>query len=118
MKILLDTCIWGGAQAFVRNRGHDVVWAGDWREDPGDEEILNRAHMEGRVLATLDKDFGELAVFRGIKHSGIVRIVGFPAREQGKAICAVLEKYGDLLGHGSIIILEIGRVRVRPPEAD
>jgi predicted nuclease of predicted toxin-antitoxin system len=34
----------------------------DWAKDPGDEEILTQAHREGRVLVTLDKDFGELAV--------------------------------------------------------
>ena len=31
-------------------------------EDPGDEEILATAYAEGRILITLDKDFGELAV--------------------------------------------------------
>ncbi len=103
--------------AMLRDLGHDVVWAGDWSEDPGDEEILNRAHREDRVLATLDKDFGELAVFRGVEHAGIVRIVGFPAREQGEAIHGALEKYGDELGQGAIIIVERGRVRVRPPES-
>jgi hypothetical protein len=42
-----------------------VIWAGEWAEDPGDDEILARAHREGRVLVTLDKDFGELAVVHG-----------------------------------------------------
>ena len=64
MRVLLDTCVWGGAKGGVASGGHDVVWAGDWPEDPGDEEILARAHAEGRVLVTLDKDFGELAVVR------------------------------------------------------
>ena len=61
MKVLLDTCVWGGAVKDFRSAGHDVVWAGDWQEDPGDEEILTRAHNKCRVLVTLDKDFGELA---------------------------------------------------------
>jgi hypothetical protein len=51
----------GGATS-ERSAGHDVVWAGEWHEDPGDEEILERAHVEGRILVTLDKDFGELAI--------------------------------------------------------
>ena len=29
MKILLDTCVWGGTTEEVANEGHDVVWAGD-----------------------------------------------------------------------------------------
>ncbi len=40
MKLLLDTCVWGGAKKTLESSGHDVVWAGDWAEDPGDEEIL------------------------------------------------------------------------------
>lgn len=36
MKLLLDTCIWGGARKDLEAFGHDVVWAGVWPEDPGD----------------------------------------------------------------------------------
>ncbi len=69
MKLLLDACVWGKAADALRTLGHDVDWAGDWPEDPGDEEILNRAHREARILITLDKDFGELAVLKGQPHS-------------------------------------------------
>ena len=31
---------------------------------------------DGRVLVTLDKDFGELAILHGVAHAGIVRLVG------------------------------------------
>ncbi len=62
MKILLDACVWGGVRAALAAAGHDVIWAGDWSSDPGDEEILDQAAAENRVLVTLDKDFGELAV--------------------------------------------------------
>ena len=67
MNVLLDTCVWGKAAAVLRARGHDVVWAGDWDRDPGDEEILAIAHREGRVLVTLDKDFVILPSRSGIR---------------------------------------------------
>jgi predicted nuclease of predicted toxin-antitoxin system len=54
MKVLLDACVWGGARAAIEAGGHDVLWAGDWLDDPGDEEILARARAEGRILVTLD----------------------------------------------------------------
>jgi predicted nuclease of predicted toxin-antitoxin system len=113
LKILLDACVWGGAKKELESAGHVVVWAGDWDEDPGDEEILARAHHEGRVLITLDKDFGELAVVHGQSHSGIVRLVNLSARQQGVYCLRVLEKYGDELSEGSIITVERDRVRVR-----
>ena len=62
MKVLLDACVWGKARDGLVSAGHDVVHAGDWAEDPGDEEILAGAFREDRVLITLDKDFGELAI--------------------------------------------------------
>ena len=62
MKLLLDTCVWGGAVKPLVDAGHDVVWTGAWESDPDDDEILALAYREQRVLVTLDKDFGELAI--------------------------------------------------------
>ena len=116
MKILLDTCVWGGALKELEASGYDVVWAGDWPEDPGDEEILNRAYSEGRILVTLDKDFGEIAVIRGIPHSGILRLVNLGARQQGSVCLRVIDMYGSELQSGAIVTAEPGRLRIRPPE--
>lgn len=82
MKLLLDTCVWGGAVGEMRAAGHDVVWSGDWQDDPGDEAILAKAHAQHRILVTLDKDFGELAIVRRQPHGGIVRLVDFSARRR------------------------------------
>lgn len=115
MKVLLDTCVWGGAKADLQAAGHDVIWTGDMPEDPGDEEILAQAHREGRVLFTLDKDFGELAIRRALPHGGLVRLVNIAAREQGLVSQHVLATYGDELTRGAIVTVEAGRVRIRPP---
>jgi predicted nuclease of predicted toxin-antitoxin system len=80
MKVLLDTCVWGKAQDEIAAAEHDVIWAGHWQVDPGDEEILAIAAREKRILVTLDKDFGEPAIVRGLPHAGIIRLVNFPAR--------------------------------------
>ena len=59
MRVLLDTCVWGGVKQLLAHAGHDVIWTGDWEKDPGDDQILAIAHNESRVLITLDKDFGD-----------------------------------------------------------
>ena len=46
MKILFDSCEWGGALAEIESAGHDTAWVGAWDRDPGDEEILPRAFDE------------------------------------------------------------------------
>lgn len=114
MRILLDTCVWGGVRHDLDAAGHDVTWAGDWAEDPGDEEILSRASQEMRILVTLDKDFGELAIVRGQRHAGILRLVNFSARQQAKACLHALAKHGSDLEAGAIITAEPGRLRIRP----
>jgi len=116
MKVLLDSCVWGKARAELEAAGHDVIWCGDWPQDPGDEEILARAKAEGRVLVTLDKDFGELAVLHGASHCGILRLVNISARQHAKVCLHVFALHGPELESGAIVTAESGRLRVRSPE--
>lgn len=118
MRVLLDSCVWGGARSAIAAVGHDVEWTGDWPADPGDEEILARAAAAGAVLVTIDKDFGELAIVRGLPHAGIIRVVGLAAREQGPACVAVLERYASELAAGALVTVDRTRVRIRAPRSD
>lgn len=114
MKLLLDSCLSGKAAAELGNHGHDVVWTGDWSADPGDVAILARAREDGRVLVTLDKDFGELAIVRGERHCGIIRLVDFSVSRQATTCLRVLALHGRTLTAGGIVTAEPGRLRVRP----
>lgn len=113
MNVLLDSCVWGGATSVIGAAGHEVEWVGDWPADPGDEEILAYAAAKDAVLVTIDKDFGELFVVRGLPHAGIIRIVGFAARDQGPASIAALARYGDELQAGALVTVERTRTRIR-----
>jgi len=79
---------------------------------------LAPAHLDGRILVTLDKDFGELVIVQGIRHSGLLRIVNTSARKQGPAILNVLNRYGAELERGAVVTAEPGRLRIRPPDDD
>lgn len=113
MRLLLDTCVWGGAVEPLVAAGHDVIWVGDWPEDPGDAAILGQAFADGRILVTLDKDFGELAVLHGMPHAGIVRLVNWSAVEQSGVCIRALNLYGAELQAGALVTAEQGRFRVR-----
>lgn len=116
MKLLLDTCVWGKARQELEAAGHDVIWTGEWAKDPGDEQILALAYSESRILVTLDKDFGELAIVYGKPHSGIIRLVNISARQQGQVCLRVLSLYGAELLSGGIATVEVGRLRLRLPQ--
>ena len=114
MKLLLDTCIWGPTGVTLRAAGHDVDWVGDWPFDPGDQEILERAHAEGRVLVTVDNDFGELAVRQGVAHSGIIRLAMTPVFLEAEVCLAVIAAFGQELQAGAIVTATPRRMRFRP----
>jgi len=114
LRVLLDACIAKVAAEELRAGGHDVAHMAVVDPDPGDDAILERARVEDRVLVTLDRDFGHLAVVRGVPHRGIVRLTGLRANQQGSAATMVLETYADELALGAIVTVEPGRVRVRP----
>jgi predicted nuclease of predicted toxin-antitoxin system len=116
MKVLLDSCVWGGARDVVSAAGHDVAWVGDWEGDPGDTTILGVAHAEARVLITLDKDFGELAILKGAPHAGIVRLSGIRSRDQGPVTVQVLALHQRDLEQQAIVSVEPDRIRIRLPE--
>lgn len=118
MKLLLDACVWPGAAIELARRGHDVVWVGDWPAVPGDDEILAFAVKEERVVVTLDKDFGELAVVFGHAHSGIIRIVNFHISKHASVCLSAIGQHGEELAEGAIVTAEPGRLRVRPAQSD
>jgi predicted nuclease of predicted toxin-antitoxin system len=113
LKLLLDTCLSVKARDALKAAGHDVVWGGDWEQDPGDEAILALAFQEERVLVTLDKDFGGLAVLQGVAHCGILRLVNFRVGEQAPACLKVLADYSEDLHAGALVTAEPGRIRIR-----
>ena len=59
----------------LRSEGHNVVRAsetGNSRSD--DQQILQRAISENRILITLDEHFGDWVVLPLKQHSGVVRL--------------------------------------------
>jgi predicted nuclease of predicted toxin-antitoxin system len=113
VRLLLDSCVWGGARKELAVLGHDAIWAGDWPQDPGDEEILSRANAEERILVTLDKDFGELAIVRGRPHCGIIRLVNIPVRQFATVCHEILSRYSGDLASKSLITVTEDRIRIR-----
>lgn len=116
MRVLLDTCVHSAARPVLEAAGHDVAAVADLPSDPGDEAILAQAAAEKRVLVTLDKDFGELAVLHRQSHAGIVRLVDARADEQGPRCAAVLRLHEADLVNGAIVTAERLRTRIRPAD--
>jgi predicted nuclease of predicted toxin-antitoxin system len=115
MKVLLDSCIWSGAKKNLVEASFDTIWVGDFLKDPGDEAIMEFSCREGRIIVTQDKDFGELAIFKGVAHFGIIRLVNFSALQHGSISVQILTKYQPELLLKALITVDQNKVRVRLP---
>ncbi len=68
MKFLVDECTGTSVVACLRGEGHDAVAVVEVMPEADDEEILDRAVAEGRIVVTNDKDFGEMVFRSGLAH--------------------------------------------------
>ena len=99
----------------LRHEGHDVTWIRTDAPGSSDPEVLSHAQSEGRILVTLDKDFGELAFRWGLPASnGIVlfRIRATSPAYVARVAVVTLASRPDWAGHFSVV--EDDRIRMTP----
>ncbi len=74
-KLYLDQMIRLDVALALRGAGHDVVRVsevGQSRAD--DEQILEKAIAENRILVTLDEHFGDWVILPLRRHPGVIRL--------------------------------------------
>ena len=64
-KFLADENVPGVFVQAARLAGYDIQWVAEISPSARDETILAMAQIDGRVLLTFDRDFGELAFRAG-----------------------------------------------------
>jgi len=96
----------------LRSAGHDVLAIAEVSPRIGDEEVLQRARDEKRVLLTEDTDFGELVYAEGLGSSGVV-LFRFPATTRPTIAAAALDvanRIGEELS-SRFTVVQPGRIR-------
>ena len=119
MRLLADENVPGAAIGALRTRGHDVLWVREEAPGSDDPTVLARAVSEGRVLLTLDKDFGELAFGAGLPAECGVVLCRIPPEDPdtlARAIVVALESRSDWPGQFAVVAAD--RIRVRPLSSD
>ena len=114
MRFLANENMAGDAVFALRERGHDVVWIRTDSPGSKDQDVLNRAVAEHRILLTFDKDFGELAFHAGLPADcGIIlfRINVASSSFISSAVIAAIESRSDWEGHFAVV--EEHRIRMR-----
>ena len=116
MRFLIDRCAGRRLAESLRRGGHDVLEARTLGPDPGDRALLELAESLGRVVVTIDTDFGELIYLHDVPHAGLVRLPDVPAERRIALMSEVIESHGIDLDERAIVTVRSGRIRVsRPP---
>lgn len=116
MKLLLDQGTPRSAAARLRQAGLDAVHTGETGlAEAEDDEIIQRATKEGRIIVTLDADFHTLlALTQASKPSVIrIRIEGLRAEEFCGLLLQVLHQCAEELAAGAMVSVNDFHIRVR-----
>jgi len=60
LRFLIDVGVGTGIEKYLREEGYDMKAVRDIDTRMEDEEIIQTAVSEDRMVVTMDKDFGEL----------------------------------------------------------
>ena len=112
MKFFIDRCAGRRLAGALRAQGHDVVEARDAGPDPRDRALLACAAAEGRVLVTIDTDFGHLVYAVGDPHAGLVRLPDVPAGRRIELMRELLAHHSKELAAGAVLTVRGGRIRI------
>lgn len=117
MRFLADENFPRSSVVRLRDAGHDVAFVAEDSPSMGDPDVLDRAIREGRILLTLDRDYGELVYRRGLSAPPGVLYFRFTEAEQTYAerLLQMLSA-GDvpIIGHFTVLTRTAYRQRLLP----
>ncbi len=108
IKFIADVNIEKAIVDYLSEKAYDVKWVPDYDCELLDEELLNLANDEGRILITNDKDFGELVFLQKKLSAGIIliRVKGQKVEHKVKLLRKLLRNHKDKLLNNFVIITE------------
>jgi predicted nuclease of predicted toxin-antitoxin system len=115
MKFLLDQDVYAVTARFLSSLNHDVLPVAQLGlSQAKDEDLLNVAQDQGRILVTRDRDYGSLVFVKGLG-AGVIYLRVLPSTQ--KAVHLELARVLDLHSQEELIqafvVVEPGRHRVR-----
>jgi predicted nuclease of predicted toxin-antitoxin system len=113
MRFLADESCDFAAVRSLRAEGHDVFAVSEFQHRSVDQEVMELALAENRILLTEDKDFGWL-VFAGRVDSPGVILIRFPASARSLLAAAVLKLVREHASQlvGAFVVLRPGAVQI------
>ncbi len=108
MRFLVDECTGPAVARWLRTQQHDVFSVYETARGMDDDEIVHKAFVDGRILITNDKDFGEKVYRERKPHRGVVllRLNDERAASKIDAVRRLLAGYADQLADRFVVVTE------------
>jgi len=108
IKFIADVNVEKAIVDYLSDNGYDVKWVPDFNCEIVDEDLLEIANKEKRILITNDKDFGELIFLQKKLSTGIIliRIKGQKADDKVRLIKKLLQTYSDKLSRHFVVLMK------------
>jgi predicted nuclease of predicted toxin-antitoxin system len=115
MRFLADENVSRLVIQRIQAGGYDIVSVGEAISGASDKDVLDKAGAEDRILITEDRDLGELVIRQRLKVRGVILLeldrLSNPA--EAEAVADVISAHPEKLS-GNLVVIEPGRIRVRP----
>jgi len=114
MRLFADENMARAIVTWLRERGHDVLYASEIQAGAADSDWLSRAEAEGRLILTSDKDFGDLIFRDRLTSHGVVLLrLGDMTLEQ--RLSRLEQAWASVEANpvGKFIVITPSKVRVR-----
>ncbi len=115
MRFLADENVSRLVIGRLRDDGHDVISVAETRPGAPDDDILNAADADGRILITEDRDFGEMVIRQRLALRGVILLEmdRLANATEADTVADIVSTHAERLA-GNLVVVEPGRIRVRP----
>ena len=114
LKFVLDVGVGNKVWQYLINEGYDATLITTLDPSMPDSDILSIAETEGRMVITMDKDFGDLVYHSGKAHKGILllRLEDATGDEKVVVMKFIIDNFKNQL-LGKFCVFKNGRLRIR-----